>query len=108
MFAFMAWLDSVSNHVVYSWFFAASILPMFIYGLPAVFISTYKRGAPYLSGGWIAIGVVGQLAHRNLANGNQVLWGMVFGWFAGVAVISLIMWLKLRERWNSDHPEKRC
>ena len=106
-FAFLAWLDSVANHVAYSWLFLAAFCGMFAYGLLSIPDLGLRRGAVYVAVGFISIPVVNSLMSEELG-GGQMFWGMLLGWFSGASAISCVMWLRLRKKWNAEHPYARC
>ncbi len=106
-FSFLAWLDSMGNHVAYSWLFLAAFWGMFAYGLLSILDPGLRRGAAYIAVGFISIPVVSNLIGEELG-GGQVFWGMLLGWFSGASAVSCAMWLKLRKEWNAEHPYARC
>lgn len=106
-FAFLAWLDSVANHVAYSWLFLAAFCGMFAYGILSLLSFEPKRTATYVAVGFISIPVINSLMSERLG-GGQVFWGMLLGWFSGASAISCVMWLRLRKEWNAKHPYARC
>jgi hypothetical protein len=97
----------MENHVAYSWLFLAAFCGMFAYGLLLLLNFGPRLGAAYVAGGFISIPVIHSLMGEG-SGGGQVLWGMILGWFSGASAISCVMWLKLRKKWNAEHPYARC
>lgn len=106
-FVIYAWFDSTANHLDYSWPFAVTFAIMFLYGMPVAMDLGRKVGAAYVATGFVAIIIAVKLVGANPDTG-QVAWGMVIGWFSGMAASLCFMWLRLRRKWNAEHPYMRC
>jgi hypothetical protein len=102
-----AWFDSTANHLDYSWHFAVAFAAMFLYGVPAAVDLGRRVGAAYVAIGFLAIIIAAKLVGENPDTG-QIVWGMVIGWFSGMAASLCFMWLRFRRKWNAEHPYMRC
>ncbi len=106
-FLLYAWFDSNANNLQYTWLSVAAFVCMYSYGMIAILDLGYRRDAAYLASGFLIIAFANKLIGNNFEH-SLIIWGMLIGWFSGVASISCIMWLRLRKEWNEKNPEKRC